>query len=566
MYYPRFTKAIIHHLITTDKSILMRNKMFMRTIRDDNILGTMRLVSKSKDFKIYEAKKTPSKAERSERINLLSEVALLEEAQVKKVLRRSRCETLIHQEGGSGDGTGSTPGVPDESKESWGDSRDEFNVHDDEEVQESDDEPQHDDDERTDSENQEANDDEDEFVHTPPNYVPTDDETNNESNDATQKTEGLILSYSISTDYAAKYLNFDNIPPVDTEFASMLDINVQHQVPRTSPLLTMHVSDGPFEPKTAKGDAKPESQWTHDERRVVVQDQRLKSIIISCLPYDIIESIISYVSAKETWTDLVHSFEGPLDTKENMIMDLKLKYQTFKTKSTKSLSQTYTCYKTLLNELSNDGVNLSKHKINVGFVNSILEKWLTFSQRLRNANHTQTLDFLDIFRRSIYEDNLIQRRYSDTKKALITTPSSTLISTAFFSNNVIQDFQENSNDEVDERSINNYSSVSKGFQPKFTQKLIYSSSNNQADLKFQKDYKVEYKKMKVKLALLEESPLSSQNPKSFQPKNKGLVTETFDWDEEEVTQVKVLMALTDDELTVRKNHAHNGEWVDITMR
>ncbi|GKA11316.1 hypothetical protein Tco_0690749 [Tanacetum coccineum] len=37
-------------------------------------------------------------------------------------------------------------------------------------------------------------------------------------------------------------------------------------------------------------------------------------------------------------------------------------------------------------------------------------------------------------------------------------------------------------------------------------------------------------------------------------------------DDKEVTQVKVLMALADDELTVRKNHAHNGEWIDITIR
>ncbi|GJU83854.1 retrovirus-related pol polyprotein from transposon TNT 1-94 [Tanacetum coccineum] len=393
--------------------------------------------------------------------------------------------------------------------------------------------------------------------------------------------------------------------------------------------------------KGAEGDAKPESQWTPDERRVVVQDQRLKSIIMSCLPDDIMESVISCVSAKETWTDLVHSFEGPSDTKENRIMDLKLEYQTFRAKSTESLSQTYTRYKTLLNELANDGVNLSKHEINVGFVNSLPEKWLTFSQGLRNANHTQTLDLADIYERFVYEDNLIQRRYSDTKKALITTPSSTLISTAFFSNNVIQDFQENSDDEVDERTseeylrdldieyherallanskrfikrrnnfsgqkanentecykcgnkghfardyfsktsepsykspVNNYSSVSKGFQPKFTPKLIQSSSNsnNQADQKFQKDYKAEYKKMKAKLALLEASPSSSQNPKTFQPKNKGLVAETFDWDEEEVsdeeevTQVKVLMALADDELTVGKSHARNGEWVDITIR
>ncbi|GKE56286.1 retrovirus-related pol polyprotein from transposon TNT 1-94, partial [Tanacetum coccineum] len=196
---------------------------------------------------------------------------------------------------------------------------------------------------------------------------------------------------------------------------------------------------------------------------------------------------------------------------------------------------------------------------------------------------------------------------------IIISPSSTAISTAFFSNNVIHDFQENFDDEVDERRnnfsgqkanentkcykcgnkghfakdyfsktskpsykspVNNYSSVSKCFQPKFTPKRIQSSSksNSQADPKFQKDYKAEYKKMKAKLALLEASPSSSQNPKTFQPKNKGLVAETFDWveeevsDDEEVTQVKVLIALADDELTVGKSHAHNDEWVNITIR
>ncbi|GJU92296.1 hypothetical protein Tco_1304719 [Tanacetum coccineum] len=300
----------------------------------------------------------------------------------------------------------------------------------------------------------------------------------------------------------------------------------------TEPYYLKRIKDGPFQPTIANGDAKPESKWTLDERRVVVQDQRLKCIIMSCLPNDIIELVITCVSAKETWTNLVHSFEGPSNTKENRIMDLKLEYQTFRVKSTESLSQTYTCYKTLLNEFANDGVNLSKHEINVGFMNSLPEKWLTFSQGLRNANHTQTLDLADIYGRF--------------------------------------DFQENSNDEVDERSsdeylrdldieyhkraflaskeelMNNYSSVSKGFQPKFTPKLIQSSSNSnsQADLKFQKDYKAEYKKMKAKLALLE-AKVS---------------------DEEEVTHVKVLMALADDELTVGESHARNGEWVDITIR
>ncbi|GKD08936.1 hypothetical protein Tco_1188621 [Tanacetum coccineum] len=60
----------------------------------------------------------------------------------------------------------------------------------------------------------------------------------------------------------------------------------------------------------------------------------------------------------------MNSFEGPSNTKKNRIMDLKLEYNTFKAKPSESLSHTYTRYKTLLNELSNDGVKMSKHEIN----------------------------------------------------------------------------------------------------------------------------------------------------------------------------------------------------------
>ncbi|GKD42544.1 retrovirus-related pol polyprotein from transposon TNT 1-94 [Tanacetum coccineum] len=229
------------------------------------------------------------------------------------------------------------------------------------------------------------------------------------------------------------------------------------------------IKEGSYQPKNVEGEIKPEYQWTNDERKMVNQDQHLKSIIISCLPDDIIETVISCETAKATWTNLVHSFEGPSDTKENRIMDLKLKYQTFRAKPSESLSQTYNHYKTMLNKLSNDGVNLNKLEINISIV------------------------------------------------------------------------------------VSNVSSLPKGFQPKFTPKLIQSSQpaqSSQNEPKIQKDYKVKYKKIKAKLALLEASSSTSQSLKTFQSKNKGLV----------------LMALADDELSVGKNHARNGEWIDITMR
>ncbi|GKA89554.1 hypothetical protein Tco_0811366 [Tanacetum coccineum] len=93
-------------------------------------------------------------------------------------------------------------------------------------------------------------------------------------------------------------------------------------------------------------------------------------------------------------------------------------------------------------------------------------------------------------------------------------------------------------------SVLNSSSVSKGFQPNFTPKLIQSSQqaqSSQNEAKIQKNYKAKYKKMKAKLALLEASPSTSQYLKPFQSNNKGLVAKTFDWDEEEVSD--------DDEMT-----------------
>ncbi|GKB28619.1 retrovirus-related pol polyprotein from transposon TNT 1-94, partial [Tanacetum coccineum] len=53
MLYLRFTKIIIHHFLTKDKSISWRNKMFMHTVRDDSVLGTMRFVSRHANTQVY---------------------------------------------------------------------------------------------------------------------------------------------------------------------------------------------------------------------------------------------------------------------------------------------------------------------------------------------------------------------------------------------------------------------------------------------------------------------------------------------------------------------------------
>ncbi|GJV21494.1 hypothetical protein Tco_1370514 [Tanacetum coccineum] len=230
MPYPRFTKVIINHFISKDKTISMRNMINLHTIRDDSLLGTLKFVSKTQDYQQYGAlipddminqdikdskayktydfatgkatpkkarkiakksttvptagvafrdtplesvpnKKTLAKVDRGKGIDLFFDAALLEAAQVKEALQKSKKDSHMLHASGSDEGTGAKPGVPNvpkylsESKnESWGDSGDDGSNDDDsDEVTKDDDEDDNDDEEEEHPDSFEFNDDEEEY-------------------------------------------------------------------------------------------------------------------------------------------------------------------------------------------------------------------------------------------------------------------------------------------------------------------------------------------------------------------------------------------------------------------
>ncbi|GJU19309.1 hypothetical protein Tco_1152651 [Tanacetum coccineum] len=55
MYYPRFTKVIIHYFLTQDKTVSWRNKIGMHTSKDDYLINTLRFVSVKEESQIYGA-------------------------------------------------------------------------------------------------------------------------------------------------------------------------------------------------------------------------------------------------------------------------------------------------------------------------------------------------------------------------------------------------------------------------------------------------------------------------------------------------------------------------------
>ncbi|GJS51044.1 hypothetical protein Tco_0624406 [Tanacetum coccineum] len=153
--------------------------------------------------------------------------------------------------------------------------------------------------------------------------------------------------------------------------------------------------NGPYVPMT-DGQKKPKGQWTGDERKAANLDHRLKSLILSVLPDDQMNSVINL----------------------------------------------------------NDGITLSKMEINTGFINGLPKKWLSFCQNLRNNNHVKESELAFLFGKIKYEENLIDSIYETEKEKSLAT--ATPLSIAFFSTSIVQDFQYSPDDEEDTRSSQEY--------------------------------------------------------------------------------------------------------------
>ncbi|GKA62306.1 hypothetical protein Tco_0761825 [Tanacetum coccineum] len=231
------------------------------------------------------------------------------------------------------------------------------------------------------------------------------------------------------------------------------------------------------------GQRKPEGQYTVDERKAANLDQRLKSLIMSYLPDDQMNSVINYLTVKSTWDDLILYHEGPSDVKESRVMDLKLCYNTFKFKK---------------DSPDDEEDTRSSHE----YLNDLEEEYQA--------------------------------------RALLAK------SKIFFKNAV------------------------PSYQLPFQPKLLHSSEHK-PEPRRTKDFEAKYKKVKAKLALLSSS---ASAPSSSSGKNKILIAEMYDLEEEEVssddnevTEVKALMALTNEErVYVGKESANNGEWVKISIQ
>ncbi|GJS71011.1 retrovirus-related pol polyprotein from transposon TNT 1-94 [Tanacetum coccineum] len=368
------------------------------------------------------------------------------------------------------------------------------------------------------------------------------------------------------------------------------------------PYLLKTLEDVPFVPMSSLSTTenplpKRQNQWSNAESRLANQDKRLKSIIISCLPNDVMKSILSVKIAKEIWNDLILAHEGPSDTRDTNIAALRLKFNAFKSLKGEKVMGTFTRMKCLLNDLENNSVTIPQAEVNATFVNSLPRKWLRMNQTQRANNFIKndslaTLDsgveedqrtsneFLDDLNAEYHERALLanQKRFykrsgrvgsarkpiDKTKETCFACEKIGYFQKDCHSNKTSTPFYPSSNN-----SFNKFKS--------HTPPLNQTSSQNTGN--YQKDYKGKYKGLKAEMTVLTQRIDDLTKEKSEKGKNdkgkceKELIAESFDWDEESVsledegtTRIRAFMAIAEDEPSVGKVDARSGQWVDITMK
>ncbi|GJT33187.1 hypothetical protein Tco_0923606 [Tanacetum coccineum] len=95
MPYPRFTKAIIRHFISKDKTISIRNNLFMHSIKDDSILGVLKFISMYEENQVY-GKPKPGVMLSKEIMETTTYKTYLAFATVKAIPKKVRKRTKAH--------------------------------------------------------------------------------------------------------------------------------------------------------------------------------------------------------------------------------------------------------------------------------------------------------------------------------------------------------------------------------------------------------------------------------------------------------------------------------------
>ncbi|GKC00879.1 hypothetical protein Tco_0987015 [Tanacetum coccineum] len=201
---------------------IKKDKRVKRPAKKSTAAPTAGVVIRDTPGESVSKKKVPAKVDRGKGIELLLVAALLEDAQLKKVLEKSRQETHKLQASSSSEGTDFESEVPDElkAKPSNINSEDESDdINDDDNANDDDSENEDDDEYKSDDDNENVYEEEDDDL-----YKDVDVRSLGEEYEKERKGNEEMTDADQNVSQENKFLFLDNVPPVVDEVASMMNV------------------------------------------------------------------------------------------------------------------------------------------------------------------------------------------------------------------------------------------------------------------------------------------------------------------------------------------------------
>ncbi|GJV12035.1 hypothetical protein Tco_1353576 [Tanacetum coccineum] len=138
--------------------------------------------------------------------------------------------------------------------------------------------------------------------------IPTDNTNNTTTNNVAQNAIDKNLSQLLDSKGGS---HVKNVLEFDKDDFTSRKVRFLVYLDGLEPYLLEILEDGPFVHMSSLSTftnhlPKPHKQWSHTDRRLANQDKRLKSIIISCLPNDVMKSVIKCKTAKAIFSASPH--------------------------------------------------------------------------------------------------------------------------------------------------------------------------------------------------------------------------------------------------------------------
>ena len=180
------------------------------------------------------------------------------------------------------------------------------------------------------------------------------------------------------------------------------------------------VNDGPHQPMyqpmkdhVADGPKKPASkdQWTSTDKHLVSLDVRARSAISNTLPYHTFHLVQNCESSKEMMDTLTVTFEGTEEVKASTLSNLIRKYEHFFAKKDETLTQTFTRFNCLINDLRRYEETKHSFVLVIKFLDSLGSQWDHYSDVLKNSEKIKKMDLQSLYGNLRYhEESKLQRK------------------------------------------------------------------------------------------------------------------------------------------------------------